>query len=236
MGLKDYIAMVAAGGSLVFGWIASQEQLCDMRLAKPICIAAPVSSPAPVSASTPAPAAPQATNEPAPAPTSPPLSTTAPPPAAAPAAVQTAPAQSPLAVGLDLSGVPQAALTSEESAQFEQLVRGYLDGSAQNHAAGFRASVNETIVAMQPAATHNVQVTLNGGARYRILGACDNDCSAMQLQALDPNGALITSSVDTGDFPVLELAPSSGGQYTVRVRLVSCRVAPCFVGVRVLEQ
>jgi hypothetical protein len=233
MALKDYIAAVAAGGSLVFGWIASQEQLCDMRLAQPICIERPAASTAPASANVPA-AAPPTTNPLPPAapaasaPTSAPSSAAAPPPAQAPPPV--------LATGADLSGVPQAVVSPEDAAQFEQQIRGYLDGSARNHAAGFRPSANDSIVAMQPTTSNNVQVMLNSGVRYRVLGACDNDCSAIALEAYDPNGALITRSSGEGDFPVLELTPSSSGQFTVRVRLVTCRVAPCFVGVRVLEQ
>lgn len=234
MGLKEYMGVLAAGSSVVFGWVAAQDQLCNMRLARPICLEPPAQTSTPLPAS--APASETATPPPAAtAPASTPPAVQAPPPPAPP---------QPMAMGSDLSGasgsqtahVPQANITPELAAQLESRIREYLTYSAGNAAPGFRPAANDAIVAMQPATSYNMQVTLSAGVLYRVLGACDDDCKAIALEAYDSNGARIAGSDGSGDFPVLELTPLTSGQYTMRVRLVQCEVAPCYVGVRVVQR
>jgi hypothetical protein len=248
MGLKEYAAMIAAGGSLVFGWIGAQEQLCDMRLARPICMAAPTASNAPPPAET-TPASAPASEAAAPAPTT---AAAASAPAPPPAIVEeAAPAPAPNMAPMQPTVLPpqipetrpaddvvhQANISQEQARELEQMIRNYLDQSARQNGGGFRASsFGDLIDALQPNTDRAWQVRLRSGVPYRVIGACDNDCSAIRLEVYDASGALVTRSSDTSDFPVVDLRPDRSAQHTVRLRLVRCTVAPCYVGVRVLEQ
>jgi hypothetical protein len=222
MGLKEAAGVFAAGSSIVFGWIAAQDQLCDMRLARPICIEPPAVSATPTPANVPSAetaTAPSTAPAPSPVPLPPP-----PPPAG------------PQATGVDISNVRQAAISPELHAQLQETIRRYLDHSAQTTSAGFRPTSSDAIFAMVPATVQNAPFMLSAGVTYRVLGACDDDCRAIGLEAYDSNGERIAGSDGAGDFPVLELTPAVSGQYTMRVRLVSCEVPPCYVGVRVMQR
>jgi len=72
---------------------------------------------------------------------------------------------------------------------------------------------------------HTVQLT--GGVEYRIVAACDQDCTDVDLILLDAVGTIVTSDVETDDAPVVSVTPVQSGDYTVRVAIVSCSSAPC---------
>ena len=133
-------------------------------------------------------------------------------------------------------GVPQVTLTPAERAQFETLVRQYLDQSAQRNAQGFAAVAGaEGVAALQPNGDHRFTADLRRGVSYRVIGACDNECNDMDIEVLDPAGAVIASDVTPTDFPAVNLTPAADGRYTVRFILKTCTIAPCFVGARVLQ-
>lgn len=233
MGLKEFAGVFAAGCSVVFGWVAAQDQLCDMRLARPICIEpqTPSGSPAPSDAQSTQTSPPAGANTPA---TTQPISTSPPPQVVQPQLPP--PPPPPQATGVDISNVQQATITPEQHAQLQETIRQYLNQSARQTSAGFSATTSDAIFAMLPNTTQNVPVALNAGVTYRVLGACDDDCRSIALEAFDSNGGRITGSDGSGDFPVLELTPAVSGQYTMRVRLLTCQVAPCYVGVRVMQR
>ncbi|MEQ1819540.1 MAG: hypothetical protein ABL871_13105 [Terricaulis sp.] len=230
MGIKEFAGVFAAGCSVVFGWVAAQDQLCDMRLARPICI-----EPPPLSGS-PTPGEAQSTQAPPPAAANAPATTqqVSLPPQPQPQLPPSPPP--PQATGVDISNVQQATITPEQHAQLQETIRQYLNQSVRQTSAGFSPTTSDAIFAMLPNTTQNVPVTLNAGVTYRVLGACDDDCRSIALEAFDSNGGRIAGSDGSGDFPVLELTPAVSGQYTMRVRLLTCQVAPCYVGVRVMQR
>ena len=66
-----------------------------------------------------------------------------------------------------------------------------------------------------------VTLQLNGGIRYHIMGACDTDCSDMDLVLYDPSGKQVSSDVEDDDFPIVSASPSKTGTYSLRVMMVN---------------
>jgi predicted small lipoprotein YifL len=130
----------------------------------------------------------------------------------------------------------QAQLTQEQRDQLESLVRGYVDTAQQQMAAGWRpaAGTSDIVDAMQPGADHREQVQLRGGTAYRIVGACDNECSNVDIELLDGRGAVVASDMLPDDIPLVNYTPAADGRYTVRMLMQTCTVAPCYAGARVL--
>ena len=70
---------------------------------------------------------------------------------------------------------------------------------------------------------------------YRIVGACDDDCSNLDLELIDVStGGVVASDMLQDDFPVVDFTPQANGRYIVRLLMQTCTVAPCFAGARVL--
>lgn len=131
----------------------------------------------------------------------------------------------------------QAALTAEQRAQLEQLVRTYLDEAVRRNGGGMApaAGFSDEIADLQPGADHRWQVDLLGGANYRILGGCDNECSNLDIELVDARGAVVASDLGPNDFPVVNFTPAANGRYIVRVMMQACSVAPCYAGARVMS-
>lgn len=70
-------------------------------------------------------------------------------------------------------------------------------------------------------------VTLRGGVEYTFVGACDRDCSDLDLQLFDQNGNLIDQDVLTDDVPVVSVTPEWTGRFSLKVIMASCSVSPC---------
>lgn len=121
---------------------------------------------------------------------------------------------------------------------FSGQLDGYLDNYQQNLAAGFgSAGVRDVITGLQAGNEYRWNLgTLRGGQTYRILGACDQDCTDVDLFLEDSRGQQIGQDIALDDHPLIELTPGRDEQFTVRIRLVNCEVEPCYVAGRVLQQ
>lgn len=131
----------------------------------------------------------------------------------------------------------QVNISDADRTQLEQLIRQYLDHSANANASGFVASgISDEIVSLQPGADYRWVVNLHGGTSYRILGACDNECSNIDMEVLDASGQTVGSDVLPDDIPIVNVQPTADTSFTVRLIMRTCTIAPCFVGARVLQQ
>lgn len=130
----------------------------------------------------------------------------------------------------------QVALSAAESAEYASLVRGYLDDAQEQFAAGNTRvdGVPDEVQGLQPGRDHRWQVRLTSGVSYRIIGACDNECTDLDLELIDSRGAVVASDLSEGDFPQISFSPAASGVYTVRIMLQACTIAPCFAGARLL--
>ncbi|MBU0654686.1 MAG: SH3 domain-containing protein [Gammaproteobacteria bacterium] len=62
---------------------------------------------------------------------------------------------------------------------------------------------------------------------YRILTACDGNCSDMDGKLLDENGNTISRDFDADDLPMLEATPSWTGNFSLKLTMHTCSTEPC---------
>ena len=67
-----------------------------------------------------------------------------------------------------------------------------------------------------------VTYTLLKGNSYKIMGACDNECTDLDLELRDDNGNLIQLDNASDDIPVVEVTPRRDGKFTVKVSMRDC--------------
>ena len=121
---------------------------------------------------------------------------------------------------------------------FVAQLSGDLDNYQQNLAAGYgRAGPRDVITGLQAGNSYTWDLgTLQRGQTYMILGACDQDCSDVDLFLLDSRGQQIGQDVALDDHPQITVTPGGNERFSVRIQLVNCEVEPCYVAGRVLQQ
>ncbi len=83
---------------------------------------------------------------------------------------------------------------------------------------------------------NNWNVPLMAGTNYVFVGRCDNECTNLDIEILDPAGAVVASDVLDDNYPIARVTPSAAGNYTIRTHLRVCTVEPCQIGVRALTE
>ena len=121
---------------------------------------------------------------------------------------------------------------------FSGQLDGYLDNYQQNLAQGFgNAGVRDVITGLQAGNEYRWNLgTLRGGQTYRILAACDQDCTDVDIIVEDGAGIEVGRDVALDDHPVVTITPRVDGPFSVRIGLVNCEIEPCYVAGRVLQQ
>lgn len=120
---------------------------------------------------------------------------------------------------------------------YTQQLDGYLDAYVEQYASGARsAGIRDVVVPLAAGTEHRWSINLEGGRNYGIFGACDEDCSDVDLIVEGPDGGELGRDVLLDDYPIVGFTAPSSGRYTVRIQLVTCEVEPCFVGARVVTE
>ncbi|MES1201087.1 MAG: hypothetical protein ABUS57_06520 [Pseudomonadota bacterium] len=124
---------------------------------------------------------------------------------------------------------------AEEAANnYETVVRSELDDSGAAHVRQGYAKLGDDFIG--PLTTdgsgHREVVHLDAGKAYIFQGACDQDCSDVDMELLDPRGDKVDDDTDADDRPTIRFAATRAGDYTVRIWLASCQTEPCYVGLR----
>jgi hypothetical protein len=76
-----------------------------------------------------------------------------------------------------------------------------------------------------------VSVRLNIGTLYQIMGACDNDCTDLDLTLYNAAGTEIDSDLQVDDYPVVSVEPGRTQSYRVKVTMARCSAEPCRYGI-----
>lgn len=71
---------------------------------------------------------------------------------------------------------------------------------------------------------------------YIITGACDNDCSDLDITVKDASGRVVEKDATTDDVPVVRFTPGSSARFTVEVKMYACSSAPCYFGFGVFQK
>lgn len=76
-----------------------------------------------------------------------------------------------------------------------------------------------------------VDLDLDVGMEYQIMGACDEDCSDLDFTLYDGSGNVIDSDMLDDDFPLVSVTVSRSGIFRVRVSMAACSAEPCRYGI-----
>jgi len=139
-----------------------------------------------------------------------------------------------LALGMALLPMGAAAQDADAGGQ----VRAYLEhGMAPHTALGYAPDTDISDLVTSLRLDHPILWTINlrAGATYRVYGACDNNCSDLDMELYGVDGQLADRDAGRDDTPYVQVTPTRGGRYNVRIWLYSCRAAACTVGARVVS-
>ncbi|MBI1186726.1 MAG: hypothetical protein GC206_05245 [Alphaproteobacteria bacterium] len=131
----------------------------------------------------------------------------------------------------------QVQISPENRRRVEDNIRQLLGEASAQFAAGKTPVAGaEVITAIQPASDHQFAVELQAGIPYTVVGACDADCTDVDIELLDGGtGQVVASDLLPDDYPVVNFAAPAAARYFVRVILKTCTQSPCYVGARVLQ-
>jgi hypothetical protein len=107
---------------------------------------------------------------------------------------------------------------------------------------GFRADPGvfdrqSVIGALGKGATSMMEVTLVGGASYFIAGACDEDCTDMDLRIFAADATTpVAEDTAEDDAPMLTFTAPKSGRYMLAVDMAECAESMCYYGVRVFKK
>ena len=137
-----------------------------------------------------------------------------------------------------IDATPQVSLTEEQRAELRELSKSYIDDAARENTQGFTAvtGVEDEVVALQPTQVHTWTVQLQRGQTYRVIGGCDNECTDMDFELLDPSGKIIERDTLPDSFPIINVTPASAGAYVVRFVMKTCTIGPCYAAARLNHQ
>jgi hypothetical protein len=133
---------------------------------------------------------------------------------------------------LALFGLPATAWP--QGTRWQRQVRAQLDRTV----AALRGNSPESAQVMQVGPLNTEEsdsfvVELKAGTAYDIVGACDEDCTQLDLRL--SNGAGSDMAVDRAgeNLPAVHFTPSESAVYRVRVTMAACRLNPCWYGVAI---
>lgn len=135
--------------------------------------------------------------------------------------------------------VQRGEFNDEVHAQLRADIAAQLDQLSQNFAAGMAPAEGFTdqVLTLEPGTDHRWQVNLTGARPYIFIGACDGDCTNVDIELIDVRtGGVVASDMLPDDYPVVQFTPPADGQYIVRTLLQTCTIAPCYIGTRGLTQ
>lgn len=91
-------------------------------------------------------------------------------------------------------------------------------------------SRNYIIGRMDDDASDTWTITLTGGNTYKIIGACDADCSDLDIEIYEGE-KLIVRDVLVDDVPIVTFNVASTTSIKIKVIMAACASEPCFFGI-----
>jgi hypothetical protein len=77
---------------------------------------------------------------------------------------------------------------------------------------------------------------LSAGTTYMVIGACDQDCSDIDMAVKDEDGEVVASDYANDDYPVMVFTPTSSGRFTIDTSMYDCGASYCYFGFGIFEQ
>jgi hypothetical protein len=85
--------------------------------------------------------------------------------------------------------------------------------------------------ALNDGGSEMVELELDVGMEYQIMGACDEDCTDLDFTLYDGNGNVVASDMLDDDYPLVSVTVSRSGAFRVRVSMAACSAEPCRYGI-----
>ena len=101
---------------------------------------------------------------------------------------------------------------------------------------GFALDAETPTGTLESEASESFALTFESGFEYLLVGACDVDCTDIDLIIFDEAGNDIDSDYEEDDTPVLTVTPSRTQSYRVHVYMANCTSEPCWYAVGVLAR
>jgi hypothetical protein len=89
---------------------------------------------------------------------------------------------------------------------------------------------------LRKTSSEDLNVTLQAGFDYALLGVCDSDCGDIDLALKDASANQVDSDYDKNDHPTVRVTPARDGQYIIRIYMASCSTEPCYYGIGVFQR
>jgi hypothetical protein len=71
---------------------------------------------------------------------------------------------------------------------------------------------------------------------YRVYGSCDENCSDLDLLAVDRNGDPVAIDVEDDDIPILIIPPNSSGTFVeLALSMAACETGSCVGGIALFQ-
>lgn len=77
---------------------------------------------------------------------------------------------------------------------------------------------------------------MNQGGRYLVTGACDQDCTDLNISVTNEGGTPIARDEKPDALPEVLVVPPASGNYTVTVSVVVCSNEPCYFGLGIFSE
>ena len=84
--------------------------------------------------------------------------------------------------------------------------------------------------------TDSWTLTLDEGSEYVIAGACDADCSDLDIIVRNAKGTEIAKDDTEDDVPVATFTTGADGGYTIQARMYACAASTCYFGFGVFRR
>jgi hypothetical protein len=101
---------------------------------------------------------------------------------------------------------------------------------------GYRESHDAKIDYLNARETDTLRLSLDEGYTYKIIGACDTDCSDLDIRLYDENDNEIDKDIETDDVPIVEVTPQWTGTFRLKVKMHSCDSSDCAYGIGVYRK
>jgi hypothetical protein len=92
---------------------------------------------------------------------------------------------------------------------------------------GLRLTHGVTTGSLDEDGITTIQVPLRNGQTYTLVGTCDEDCSDLDLELVNPFGRVVSRDISDDDRPVVSATPLISGTYRIRVTMAECSLGPC---------
>ena len=89
---------------------------------------------------------------------------------------------------------------------------------------------------LEPGAEVGLEIDLQSGVEYMIMGVCDQDCDDLDLVLTDPDGTELASDALDDAYPVLVFTSPARSAYILWVTMYDCSVSPCSFGYKVFRK